>query len=178
MEWKIDKKMKNKVLEFQKAYEQEFQEELQKIKDLTDEVWEYIKEKGQWEDEEAILDWISVFPSGIFRRHLFGRYYELADEKEIDYNALDTRCPEIDGELLHRTKILKKESIQRSLHRQKMESAVKKECFSYLKKTGLWNDPEAVYEMGCLLPVCALRHELDKRYYELESKKEKDKAEP
>ena len=57
---------------------------------------------------------------------------------------------------------------------RKMESDAEAECIGYLKKSGVWDDLEAVHEMRCCLPICLLRHKLDERYYELFMKENED----
>lgn len=172
MDWIIDERTREKILNFKKDYEQAFEKELKQLESISETARQYISQRNQWKDAEALLDWISILPSCIFRMNLFSRYHEVAGDKEIDFEALDTRCPKIEKEIRLKAETIRKDSMKGCKCRREMEKAAEKEFFGYLKDSGLWENEEAVHELRCLLPICTLQYKLDERSYELRHKKE------
>lgn len=171
MDWIIDERTRKEILNFKKAYERVFEKELKQSESISETARQYISQRNQWKDEEALLDWISILPSCLFRMNLFARYHEVAGDKEIDFEALDTRCPKIEKEIILRAEAIRKDSMKGCKRRREMEKAAEKEFFGYLKDAGLWENEEAIHELRCLLPICTLQHKLDERSYELLHKK-------
>ena len=96
------------------------------------------------DDTDATLNIISILPSCHYRIYLYGRYHELVKKAGRTDTELEYRKWKIGGETSE--KIQKFAVIYRKREKclRKMESDAEAECIGYLKKSGLWDDLEAV----------------------------------
>lgn len=171
MEWKTDGTARKKALKFKEDYERLFQEMTGSMESLAGEVVGYLKRENLWDDQEAVLNVISVLPGCWFRFRLYSRYYEIADKPHKVVTNPECKVWKADREILRKVQDFAEDYEEKEKRLLQMEADAEKELTDYLKRTGLWDDWEAVHEMRCCLPICLVREKLDGRYYELWNKK-------
>lgn len=173
-EYRIEESARKRALKFKEDYERHFEKNSKRMRKIAKETEAYLAREHLQDDTDATLNIISILPSCHYRIYLYGRYHELVKKAGRTDTELEYRKWKIGGETSE--KIQKFAVIYRKREKclRKMESDAEAECIGYLKKSGLWDDLEAVHEMRCCLPICLLRHKLDERYYELFMKENED----
>lgn len=175
MQWRIDKTVREKALKFKEDYEKLFEDMRVPIRQLSGEVNQYLEWEDLWNDQEAILNVISVLPPGChYYRYLYSHYYEITDKSDEIIANFECKVWKVDGDLLAKIQNIAEEYEENEKRLRRMHKKAEKEIMEYLESTGLWDDLEAVHEMRCCLPLCLLQDNLNKRYYELFMKENGD----
>lgn len=100
MEWKTDGTARKKALKFKEDYERLFQEMTGSMESLAGEVVGYLKRENLRDDQEAVLNVISVLPGCWFR--LYSRYYEIVGKPHKVVTNPECKVWKADREILRK----------------------------------------------------------------------------
>ncbi len=131
MEWKIDGTARKKALKFKEDYERLFQEMTGSMESLAGEVVGCLKQENLWDDQEAVLNVISVLPGCWFRSRLYSRYYEIADKPHKVVTNPECKVWKADREILRKAQDFAEDYEEKEKRLLQMEEDADKELTDY-----------------------------------------------
>lgn len=167
MERKIDEEIRNLALEFKAEYEWLDNEIFAEMKKYEKELHRYLKKNKLRDDPKTILGIISVLSAFFLRFQMYDLFYSIPDTKRQGIDPQKGNTEGLDRQIVERGEEFRIYYQKKHACLKMLEKSVREKITPYIKATGVWNDPQAMYELICYLPACSFRFYLDEHYMDL-----------